>query len=121
MMAVSSADAGNIQQTIDSLSGTISPAIQSLTRTMASAIPSAVVQANETAVAQVDTQGSWAWSLARIIIFLIKVFPGILFWIITFTTITLPTFLFTLLSTSLTVTMNATTLWVHILHITHNC
>jgi lysophospholipid hydrolase len=110
MMAVSSADAGNIQQTIDSLSATVSPAIQSLTRTMASAIPSAVVQANETAVGQVEIQGSWAWSLARIITFLIKVFPGILFWIITFTTITLPTFLFTLLSTSLTVTMNATTL-----------
>jgi lysophospholipid hydrolase len=109
-MAVSSADAENIQYSIGSLSGTISSAIESLTSTMASAMPSTLVLANETAVEQMGAQGSWAWSFARLIIFLVKVFPGILFWIITFTTITLPTFLFTLLSTSLTVTMNATTL-----------
>jgi lysophospholipid hydrolase len=43
-------------------------------------------------------------------LFLIKVIPGVLYWLITFATITLPTFLFTLFSTSLTFTMNATTL-----------
>ncbi|KIV81859.1 hypothetical protein PV11_04009 [Exophiala sideris] len=41
---------------------------------------------------------------------LVTSFPGALFWIITFTTITLPTWLFTLFSMSLTFTMNFTTL-----------
>ena len=40
----------------------------------------------------------------------VKALPGALVWLITFTTITLPTFLFALFSMSLTVTMNATTL-----------
>ncbi|KAF2145139.1 uncharacterized protein K452DRAFT_222292 [Aplosporella prunicola CBS 121167] len=42
----------------------------------------------------------------------LKVVPGVLYWIITFTSITLPTWIFTLASMSLTVTMNATTLIV---------
>lgn len=40
-----------------------------------------------------------------------RLIPAVLLWIITFTTITLPTVLFTLFSTSLTFTMNATTLY----------
>ncbi|KAK5193757.1 phosphatidylcholine and lysophosphatidylcholine phospholipase [Exophiala xenobiotica] len=43
--------------------------------------------------------------------------PGALFWIITFTTITLPTWLFTLFSMSLTFTMNFTTLLLIVLAI----
>jgi lysophospholipid hydrolase len=109
-MAVSSAHAETIQHSIESLSGTVSSAIESLASTMPSAMPSAAALVNGTTMEQMEVQGSWVWSFARMIIFLIKVFPGILFWVITFTTITLPTFLFTLLSTSLTVTMNATTL-----------
>jgi hypothetical protein len=113
MVTVSSAHAENIQHSVMSLSETVSSRIESLTglpSTMTSAMPSAVALANRTAVEQMDVQRSWALSFGRMIIFLIKVIPGILFWIITFTTITLPTFLFTLFSTSLTVTMNATTL-----------
>jgi len=112
-MAVSSAYAENIQHSVMSLSGTASSDIETLTSvpsTMASAMPSAVALANRTTMEQMNIQRSWALSFGRMIIFLIKVIPGILFWIITFTTITLPTFLFTLFSTSLTVTMNATTL-----------
>ncbi|OCK83861.1 lysophospholipase NTE1 [Lepidopterella palustris CBS 459.81] len=48
--------------------------------------------------------------LGRVILAILKVIPGILFWLITFTTITLPTKLFTLFSMSLTFTMNFTTL-----------
>ncbi|EXJ85664.1 lysophospholipase nte1 [Capronia coronata CBS 617.96] len=44
------------------------------------------------------------------LISLITFVPGALFWLITFTTITLPTWLFTLFSMSLTFTMNFTTL-----------
>lgn len=50
--------------------------------------------------------------LARVILTVLKVLPGTLYWIITFTTITLPTWLFTLFSMSLTFTMNFTTLCV---------
>lgn len=53
---------------------------------------------------------------AGFFIALIQVIPSILFWTVTFTTITLPTWLFTLFSTSLTVTMNATTLYVGCRH-----
>jgi len=44
------------------------------------------------------------------LISLVTFIPGALLWIITFTTITLPTWLFTLFSMSLTFTMNFTTL-----------
>ncbi|OJZ84457.1 hypothetical protein ASPFODRAFT_220227 [Aspergillus luchuensis CBS 106.47] len=42
--------------------------------------------------------------------FIFQVIPSVLYWIVTFTTITLPTWLFTLFSMSLTFTMNFTTL-----------
>jgi lysophospholipid hydrolase len=112
-MAVSAAHAGNIHQSVMSPSGTGSSAIESFTSlqtTLNSAVSSAMALANGTAMDQMDAQRSWASTFGRMTLFLIKVVPGILFWIITFTTITLPTFLFTLFSTSLTVTMNATTL-----------
>ncbi|KAF9894457.1 phosphatidylcholine and lysophosphatidylcholine phospholipase [Aspergillus nanangensis] len=48
--------------------------------------------------------------IAWLFTFLFQVIPGILYWIITFSTITLPTWLFTLFSMSLTFTMNFTTL-----------
>jgi len=46
----------------------------------------------------------------RLVLFFLRVLPSILYWLVTFTTITLPTWLFTLFSTSLTFTMNFTTL-----------
>ncbi|KAF2200708.1 patatin-domain-containing protein [Delitschia confertaspora ATCC 74209] len=48
--------------------------------------------------------------LGRVILAVLRVIPGLLYWIITFTTMTLPTWLFTLFSMSLTFTMNFTTL-----------
>ncbi|RDW64213.1 lysophospholipase NTE1 [Coleophoma crateriformis] len=60
--------------------------------------------------ADVQTSNYWLSSLRSTIWFFFKVIPGVLFWLITFTTITMPSFLFTLFSTSLTFTMNATTL-----------
>lgn len=65
-----------------------------------------------TSTGQPDSQNSRSWLgiFGRMTLFLIRVIPGILYWLITFSTITMPTFLFTLFSTSLTFTMNATTL-----------
>ena len=69
------------------------------------ALPSAVA-ALQTAEKSPSTLGV----LARVILTILRVLPGTLYWIITFTTITLPTWLFTLFSMSLTFTMNFTTL-----------
>jgi len=48
--------------------------------------------------------------VGRFVFFLVRIVPGALVWLITFSTITLPTWLFTLFSMSLTFTMNFTTL-----------
>jgi lysophospholipid hydrolase len=83
---------------------------------MNSTTSSTAVLASATTMAQADVQlvvkasGSWLGMLGRMVLFLIEVVPGVLYWFITFSTITMPTFLFTLFSTSLTFTMNATTL-----------
>lgn len=55
-------------------------------------------------------QASTFGLLGRVILAVLRVIPGVLYWVITFTTITLPTWLFTLFSTTLTFTMNFTTL-----------
>lgn len=56
--------------------------------------------------AQTGTSPGFGYALLSVLSFL----PGALLWLITFTTITLPTWLFTLFSMSLTFTMNFTTL-----------
>jgi lysophospholipid hydrolase len=48
--------------------------------------------------------------LGSLLVFVLHTLPSALFWIIGFATITLPTWLFTLFSMSLTFTMNFTTL-----------
>ncbi|KAF2500761.1 patatin-domain-containing protein [Lophium mytilinum] len=53
--------------------------------------------------------------LGRVILSILRVIPSILYWLITFTTITLPTWLFTLFSMSLTLTLNFTTLMLIII------
>lgn len=50
--------------------------------------------------------GFLGWAILAVL----RVIPIVLYWVLTFTTITLPTWLFTLMSMSLTVTMNFTTL-----------
>ncbi|TAQ87140.1 hypothetical protein B7494_g4526 [Chlorociboria aeruginascens] len=79
--------------------------------TVASMVASAVPPASgNTGQIDVQTPGSWLAVFGRLILFLIKIVPGVLYWLITFSSITMPTFLFMLFSTSLTFTMNATTL-----------
>ncbi|KAF7926504.1 hypothetical protein BELL_0239g00060 [Botrytis elliptica] len=86
-----------VGSSVSSMDSTIAPAMASVT-----GIPT-----NQTDVA---VAGSTFGVFGKMIMFFIRVIPGILYWVITFTTITMPTFLFTLFSTSLTFTMNATTL-----------
>jgi len=109
-MAASSALAETLQPSM-SIQEAVSSAIKSLPGT-ASALPSvsALTNSTVTAIENASVRTSWIGILGNMALFSIKVFPGVLYWIITFTTITIPTFLFTLFSTSLTFTMNATTL-----------
>lgn len=72
--------------------------------------PAASMILNTTLVSAVMANSDQSYSFGGRLLAVLQVIPGILYWIITFTSITLPTWLFTLFSTSLTVTMNATTL-----------
>lgn len=74
--------------------------------TTASAMTTSSATAAPAHAANVSTFGL----LGRVILTILRVIPGLLYWIITFTTISLPTWLFTLFSTTLTFTMNFTTL-----------
>ncbi len=69
------------------------------------------LQASAVATAPGDQPASTIFGLlGRLILFAFRVIPSVLYWLITFTTMTLPAWLFTLFSTSLTFTMNFTTL-----------
>ena len=78
-------------------------------------ITSPQVSALASSVTALDTHqsSSWLGLLGYALLAMARGIPGMLIWIITFTTITLPTVLFALFSTSLTFTMNFTTLYVH--------
>ncbi|MCJ1481142.1 phosphatidylcholine and lysophosphatidylcholine phospholipase [Schaereria dolodes] len=74
---------------------------------------------HQTAIATVSgvnvTHGSWIELLGRLLVFMLGVIPIILYWLVTFVSITIPTCLFNLFSTSLTFTMNFTTLMLILL------
>ena len=54
----------------------------------------------------------WLGFFGRLILFLLHITTTILYWIVRIATIGIPTFLYALFSTSWTITMNATTLFV---------
>ncbi|KAK6614899.1 lysophospholipase NTE1 [Botrytis cinerea] len=93
-------------------SATVSSLVGSSVGSMDSMIASAMASVTGIPTNHTDAAvaGSTFGVFGKMIMFFIRVIPGILYWAITFTTITMPTFLFTLFSTSLTFTMNATTL-----------
>ena len=84
----------------------LTSSLQSLTSHVATASVSGMAEA----VTGNEASHSLLVSFFRVLVFLLSIIPGLLFWLITFTTITLPTWLFTFFSVSLTFTMNATTL-----------
>ncbi|KAK7516703.1 hypothetical protein IWZ03DRAFT_195590 [Phyllosticta citriasiana] len=75
-----------------------------------SALAAQTSTAATNAIAEAQSSSTSLGLLGRLLLAILKVIPGLLFWIITFGTITLPTWIFTVASMSLTVTMNATTL-----------
>ncbi|KAI0013141.1 lysophospholipase NTE1 [Xylariaceae sp. FL0662B] len=83
----------------------ISQAASNILNTSSTAVASAVTRADEVA-----GSSSWLGLIARFILFILHILSTILYWSLKLTTISVPTLLFTFFSTSLTVTMNATTL-----------
>ncbi|KAK8079770.1 Lysophospholipase NTE1 [Apiospora hydei] len=85
-----------------------SQTITSASQMAAKALSTAAVHIDR--VASENSSFSWLGLIGRIILFIIHVLSTILYWSLKLTTISFPTLLFQLFSTSLTVTMNATTL-----------
>ncbi|KAI1274389.1 patatin-like phospholipase [Xylaria sp. FL0933] len=86
------------------LSNAVSNVMASSTTTAAAAF------ARTQDVAQTEGASSWLSLIARLLLFIIHILSTILYWGLKLTTISVPTLLFTFFSTSLTVTVNATTL-----------
>lgn len=72
------------------------------------ALSSAMTRASDVVVAHGSS--SWIGLIARLILWILQLLSTIVYFALKLTTISIPTLLFNLFSTSLTVTMNATTL-----------
>lgn len=97
----------------DDAPSTITTALMSLLNTASSTIQDgapalATIVADRGDLSKNDA--SWPGLIGHGLLLMGKAIPGFLIWAITFTTITIPTLLFALFSTSLTFTMNFTTL-----------
>lgn len=67
-------------------------------------------RAGEELLASSQGPGTWGGFVGRLVLSLLHLVSSILYWAIRLATITVPTLLFSVFSTSWTVTMNATTL-----------
>ena len=104
--AMDTSSSSNLSDTASSTALSLSSFLSTVTKT-------AYAQASElTVTPDLPPQTSWLGMLGQVLVAMAKGIPGLLIWIITFSSITLPTFLFALFSTSLTFTMNFTTLCV---------
>jgi len=74
----------------------------------AGALSSAVIRASD--VAEAHGSSSWLGLFARIVLWILQAVSTLLYYALKLATFSVPSLLFTLFSTSLTVTMNATTL-----------
>lgn len=90
------------------LAGVVSDSVTKALGSTAFSVPSLVSDATTDAAQQ---PGSWLGFFGWLVWFILHVVSTILYWAIRITTFSLPSFLFTLFSTSWTVTMNATTLY----------
>ncbi|KAI1468808.1 lysophospholipase NTE1 [Daldinia caldariorum] len=86
----------------------LSQAVSTIANSSTTAVVSALSRVND--VADTQSSSSWLGLIARLVLFVLHILSTILYWGLKLTTISMPTILFTLFSTSWTVTMNATTL-----------
>ena len=100
---------------MDSFPSALPTSLTSLLSTpSAVASPQASALTPSVTASNTSQSSSWLGLFGSVLLAMARGIPGILIWIITFTTITLPTVLFALFSTSLTFTMNFTTLYVYV-------
>ncbi|KAK3067349.1 phosphatidylcholine and lysophosphatidylcholine phospholipase, partial [Teratosphaeriaceae sp. CCFEE 6253] len=103
-----------MEEMLADLSRVLPHASSSLTQAIGSATTTAA--GASTTIIYVPAQPQSALGMiAGLLLGLFTVVPSLLYWLITFVTLTLPTWLFTFLSTSLTFTMNMTTLLLMLL------
>lgn len=95
---------------VSSAARALSESVSATIRTSGEVLPSAFTRAQE--VVEAQGSSSWLGLFGRLILAILSLLSSILYWAIRIVTITIPTVLFTLFSTSWTVTMNATTLYV---------
>ncbi|KAI0890440.1 lysophospholipase NTE1 [Annulohypoxylon maeteangense] len=86
----------------------ISQAVSTIANSSSVAVAAAVTRVDD--VARSQGSSSWLGLIARLVLFILHILSSILYWSLKLTTISVPTLLFTLFSTTWTVTMNATTL-----------
>jgi len=88
---------------------TLSQSLSAVLEEPTLALAAAVVHTSDDVVV---ASGSWSWVglFARLTLGVLRLISTVLYWVLKLTTFSFPTLLFTLFSTSLTVTMNATTL-----------
>jgi hypothetical protein len=101
---IMASDLSNIVQAVGTASGQLSSTMEAPSSSISAAMSSA------TDALTADGSYGWLGLFGRTILAVLNLVTTVLYWAIRLTTITLPTILFTLFSTSWTVTMNATTL-----------
>ncbi|KAI1486893.1 hypothetical protein F5X96DRAFT_190773 [Biscogniauxia mediterranea] len=91
-----------------SAAAAITQAVSTAANSSAAGITSALTRAED--IAHGQGSSSWLGLFAKLILFILHILSTLIYWSLKLTTISVPTLLFTLFSTSWTVTMNATTL-----------
>ncbi|KAI2618866.1 lysophospholipase NTE1 [Hypoxylon sp. NC1633] len=91
-----------------SVEAALADAVSTIVNASSAAVASAITRVDD--VAQVQGSSSWLGLIARFVLSILQLLSTIIYWSLKLTTISVPTLLFTLFSTSWTVTMNATTL-----------
>lgn len=102
-------DLSNAVQALDSVTRSLTQAMESPTGPSSAALSTAARTAASTVAAR-DVSG-WVGLFAWLLLAIINLVSTLLYWVIRIATINVPRILYTLFSTSWTVTMNATTLY----------
>lgn len=98
-------DMSNAARVADGVSRSLAHALESPTRSLAAAL------STPTPVAAAQNATGWFGFIGWLLLATINLVSTILYWVIRIATINVPLILYTLFSTSWTVTMNATTLY----------
>lgn len=97
---------------LESNAASVAQELHTSSSSLSAAAMSAVSQQMMAPVADQEPPTGWLGFVGWGIYLVLNLTSLVIYWILRIATINIPTFLFTLFSTSWTITMNATTLWV---------